>query len=140
MNRSTLLELDGVGNVLLGIPLILFPSTVSRFLGLPPPNTTLYPVVLGSIFCGIGIALLVERFKPSWSGLGLGGAMSINALFGLVLVAWLVFGQTALLVRGAIVLWGLAVILIVISAAELIVIRFQADNQPFQPDELSRHR
>ena len=133
MKRSTLLELDGVGNVLLGIPLLVFPSAVSSFLGLSPSETTLYPVVLGSVFFGIGIALLVERFKPSLSGLGLGGAMTINLVFGLALVAWLLFGQAALPLRGAVVLWGLAAILVGISAAEVFSLGHGAHHKRLPP-------
>ena len=128
MKRSTLLELDGVGNLLLGIPLLLFPTAVSNFLGISTAGTTLYPVVLGSVFFGIGIALLVERFIPSLSGLGLGGAMTINLIFGLALIAWLLLSQTALPLRGAVVLWGLAVILVAISAAEVFSLQHGAKN------------
>ena len=32
--NAKLLELDGVGNVLLGLPLLIFPGLVSRFLGI----------------------------------------------------------------------------------------------------------
>ena len=129
MKRSTLLELDGVGNILLGLPLLLFPDAVSSFLGLSSSDTTLYPVVLGSVFFGIGVALLVERFKPSLSGLGLGGAMMINLVFGVALVAWLIIGQTALPLRGAVVLWGLAVILVAISSAEVFSLRHGARDR-----------
>ena len=119
MKRSTLLELDGVGNLLLGIPLLVFPRTVSSFLGLTAADATLYPVVLGAVFVGIGGALLMERFKPSLSGLGLGGAMAINLVFGVALFCWLLFGQVALPLRGALVLWGLAAILVAIGLAEV---------------------
>ena len=82
MTNLRLLELDGIGNVLLGLPLLLFPEFVSRFLGLPTTEATFYPAILGAIFVGIGVALLLERVKPSHGGLGLGGAMSINLIFG----------------------------------------------------------
>jgi len=123
MKQSTLLELDGVGNLLLGIPLLVFPGAVSRFIGLPAVEATLYPVVLGAVFFGIGLALLVERFKPSLSGLGLGGAMTINLVFGVVLAVWLVMRPVALSLRGALLLWGLAVVLVAISLAEVFSLR-----------------
>ena len=117
MMQARLLELDGVGNVLLGLPLLLFPGLVSDFLGLPRSGTTFYPAILGAVFVGIGIALLLERFKPSLRGLGLAGAMSINLVFGVVLAGWLLSGVD-LPTRGLLVLWILALILVGISVAE----------------------
>ena len=120
MTNMKLLELDGVGNVLLGLPLLLFPELVSEFLGLPTSGETLYPAILGAVFVGIGVALLLERFKPSLGGLGLGGAMSINLIFGLVLAGWLVLSGVGLPPRGVLALSILAVILVGISVAEAV--------------------
>ncbi len=69
-------------------------------------------------FVGIGVALLLERFKPSLGGLGIGGAMSINLIFGVVLTGWLLLSGVGLPLRGALVLSILAVILVGISIAE----------------------
>lgn len=63
-------------------------------------------------------ALLVERFRPSLGGLGLGSAMSINLVFGLVLGTWLLLSDVDLPPRGAIVLSTLAVILVGMSPSE----------------------
>lgn len=118
MMNLRLLELDGIGNVLLGLPLLLFPELVSEFLGLPTMGATFYPAILGAVFVGIGVALLLERFKPSLGGLGVGGAMSINLIFGVVLAGWLLLSGVGLPRRGVLVLSSLAVILIGISMAE----------------------
>jgi hypothetical protein len=118
VTNSRLLELDGIGNVLLGLPLLLFPRLVTEFLGLPGTGSTFYPAILGAVFVGIGVALLLERFRPSLGGLGLGGAMSINLIFGLALGSWLLLSDAGLPYRGVIVLSTLAVILIGISVAE----------------------
>lgn len=120
MTKLKLLELDGIGNVLLGLPLLLFPGFVSEFLGLSTTGVAFYPAILGAIFIGIGLALLVERFKPSLGGLGLGGAMIINLIFGVGLAGWLLLSQADLPNRGLIVLSSLAIILIGISVAEAI--------------------
>ncbi len=117
MTNNKLLELDGIGNILLGLPLLLFPEFVSEFLGLPA-ESVFYPTILGAVFIGIGVALLLERFKPSLGGLGLGGAMSINLTFGIVLTGWLVLTEVELPLRGSLVLWILAVLLVGISLAE----------------------
>ena len=119
MRQSRLLEIDGVGNVLLGLPLLLFPQVVSRVIGVPYSGESFYPVSLGAILVGIGIALLMERFKPSIRGLGLGGAISINLTFGVVLAAWLLLTRPALPLRGASLLWGLVVVLVGISLSEI---------------------
>ena len=118
MTSSRLLEVDGVGNVLLGLPLLMFPEFVSAFLGLPVHGATFYPAILGAVFVGIGVALLLERFKPSVGGLGLGGAVSINLIFGVVLAGWLVLSRADLPPRGLLLLSILAVILVGISMAE----------------------
>ena len=123
MAHARLLELDGIGNVLLGLPLLLFPGPVSSFLGLTPVDATFYPAILGAVFVGIGVALLVERFRPSLGGLGLGGAMSINLTFGVVLAGWLVLADVELPVRGLVVPSSLAVILVGISLAEAFSLR-----------------
>ena len=118
MTNLRLLELDGIGNVLLGLPLLLFPELVSEFLGLPTLGVIFYPAILGAVFVGIGVALLLERFKPSLGGLGLGGAMSINLIFGVVLAGWLLLSGMGLPRRGVFVLSALAVILVGTSMAE----------------------
>ena len=118
MSRERLLEFDGIGNVLLGLPLLLFPDLVSSFLGVSSSGTTFFPVILGAIFVGIGVALLVQRFRPSLGGLGLGGAISINLIFGIVLAGWLVLADEALPARGLVVLSALAAILVGIGLVE----------------------
>jgi hypothetical protein len=123
MTDSRLLELDGIGNVLLGLPLLLFPGAVSRFIGLPSTPITFYPIILGAIFIGIGIALLMERFKPKVGGLRIAGAMSINLVFGIVLGVWLVGDGASIPLRGALVLWALVLVLVAISLAELYLLQ-----------------
>ena len=75
MQRSTLLELDGAGNLFLGVIFLVFPNAVSELLGLPGGESRFYPTILGAILFGIGIALLLERFRGSqkFTGLGLVG-------------------------------------------------------------------
>ncbi len=122
MQRSTLLELDGAGNLFLGVIFLVFPNAVSELLGLPGGESRFYPTILGAILFGIGIALLLERFRGSqkFTGLGLAGALSINLSFGLALVVWLLASQVELTLLGSIVLWSLVVILVGISGIELV--------------------
>ena len=41
--RRALLELDGFGNILLGLVIALFPAPVARVLGLPGVEHAFYP-------------------------------------------------------------------------------------------------
>jgi hypothetical protein len=51
----------------------------------------------------------------------LGGAIAINLCGGLVLTAWLIFGELSIPSGGRVFLWSLAVILVVVSSIELLV-------------------
>jgi hypothetical protein len=124
MRRSCLLGIDALINLVLGALLVAFPTRLVEFLGIPPAESRFYPSVLGGVLMGIGIALLMERRRSSTSnlgGLGLGGAVAINLSAGIVLAAWLVAGQLHLPLRGTLFLWGLVVMLVVITAFEIVV-------------------
>ena len=94
MNSKTLLLIDGIINLALGVGLLLFPAVLVDALGIPQAESRFYPNILGAVLFGIGIALLVERFdgKRSMNGLGLAGAIAINLCGGIVLGALLLFG------------------------------------------------
>jgi hypothetical protein len=113
MHRA-LLELDGFGNIVLGLLFAFVPGPLARVLGLPGFESAFYPSLFGILLVGIGIALLVERYGHSqrFVGLGLGGALVVNLCFGVALTAWLVAGNLALPVRGYFVLWALVAILL----------------------------
>ena len=122
MNTSRMvLIVDAAINLLLGILLLLFSAPLARLLGVPAVTLSFYPNILGGVLFGIGLALLIECFRPldGLGGLGLGGAIAINLCGGLVLVAWLITGELSLPLRGQIFLWTLALVLMVISAIEL---------------------
>jgi len=129
MNSSKVLIIDAVVNFILGILLLMlipFPEQVTQFLGVPKVQQVFYPSIMGAVFIGIGIALLIESYREKTQqlvGLGLGGAIAINLCGGAVLVGWLIFGGLSLPMRGLIFLWGFAFILVVISSIELIVHR-----------------
>ena len=120
MRRSWLLLVDAGINLLLGGFLILFTPGIVHALGIPGASHRFYPNILGGVLFGIGVALLLEYFRRTQGpiGLGLGGAIVINLCGGAVLLAWLLFGAMNLPLRGRILLWGLAVLLIVISSME----------------------
>jgi hypothetical protein len=118
MKPANLLVVDAGINLVLGILLVVFPQGLVSALGIPDAAQGFYPNILGAVLFGIGIALLIERTRGS-SGLGLAGAASINLCGGLVLTGWLLFGSLALPLRGSLLLWGLALVLVVLSSVEL---------------------
>ncbi len=121
MRTSTLLNLDAAINLALGILLIAFPAPLITWLGIPGAASPFYPSILGAVLFGIGLALLLERYRPrpGMVGLGLAGAVAINLCSGLVLAGWLLLGRLSLPVRGNLLLGTLAVVLIGLSALEL---------------------
>lgn len=126
---NKLLRIDAVINFLLGILLLLtipFPKQLSAFLGVPTIEQGFYPSIMGGVFVGIGISLLLESYRQKHNqmiGLGLAGAITINLCGGLVLLGWLLFGNLNLPLRGIIFLWIIAIILVGISSVELINLR-----------------
>jgi hypothetical protein len=77
--------------------------------------------MLGGVLVGIGVALLIERYRPPLRmvGLGLGGAIAINLCGGGVLATWLLTGSLTLTGLGRFALWALVALLIGLSGLEL---------------------
>jgi len=122
IRRVTLLTIDAIINLLLGVLLIVFPDGLVELLGVPPAAHGFYANILGGVLFGIGIALMMEarNHTETGFGLGLGGAIAINLCGGLVLGGWLVFGDLSLPLRGLIFLWFLVVLLLGISVVEIV--------------------
>jgi hypothetical protein len=121
--QKLILLVDFIINLVLGILLLAYSSNLAFYLGVPEVESSFYPNILGGVFIGIALALLIEFLNKSegkTSGLGLLGAIAINLCGGLVLITWLIFGDLILPMRGFIILWTLAVLLIVLSGFEII--------------------
>ena len=119
--RKILLLVDSIINFFLGIVLLAYSEPIVEFFGLPVTSINFYPNILGAILFGIGIALFIEyKRKDEFIGLGLGGAISINMMGGIVLFLWLVFGNLNIPIHGTIILWVLDILLIGISSLELL--------------------
>lgn len=100
-----------------------YSNKLAEYLGVPKAESSFYPNILGGVFVGIALALLIEFFNKSdriTSGLGLLGAIVINLCGGIILIIWLLFGDLGLPLRGSVFLWILAFVLIVLSSIELI--------------------
>ena len=121
MSKKNLLTIDGIVNLLLGIILILFPASLISLLGIPETESKFYPNILGAVFFGIGISLMLERYKHLFNinGLGLGGAISINLCGGVMLAAWLLSGNLEIPTKGIIILWLVVAVLVGISFIEI---------------------
>lgn len=118
-----ILLVDALINFALGVLLLIFSPAIANWLGIPLSSTSFYPNILGAIFIGITIALLIDAIRKkghSNMGLGLLGAISINLCGGTMLAIWLIFGDLRLPARGLIILWTLVVILVIVSVTELI--------------------
>lgn len=120
-NQKTLLAIDAAVNLLLGALLLLFPIGIPRLLGLPQVSHHFYTTILGAVIFGIGIALLLELLGAPWGmrGLGLEGAIAINLCGGSVLLLWLLWRPFDLPVRGHVVLWSVAAVVLGVGMAEL---------------------
>ena len=122
MRQSLLLIIDAAINLGLGLLLVLFPSTIVEWLGVPYPDQPFYANILGAVFIGIAIALAIEirRDERYLVGLGLGGAVAINLCGGLALTLWLLFGDLSLTNAGLTLLWLLVVLLVGLSSFEFV--------------------
>ena len=115
-----LILVDSIINLFLGIILLAYSEPIIYFFGLPISDSNFYPNILGAILFGIGIALFIEyKRKDEFIGLGLGGAICINMMGGIVLFLWLAFGNLSIPIQGKIILWTLDITLIGISSFEL---------------------
>ncbi|MFC1581166.1 hypothetical protein ACFL4N_09710 [Thermodesulfobacteriota bacterium] len=129
-NHKILLAIDGVVNLALGILLLLFPAGILTLFGLPPTDTYFYASILGAVILGIGIALLLELwgFGRGIRGLGLGGAIVINFCGSGALLAWLLFSHFNIPMRGHIILWAVAVMVLGIGVAETVAGAWKYEN------------
>ena len=120
--HKLLLAIDAVVNLVLGILLLLFPVGVIRLLGLPQTNTYFYASILGAVIFGIGIALLIELRGADRGvrGLGLGGAIAINLCGASALVVWLLVGHFNIPIRGYVILWSVAIVVLAIGVAGIV--------------------
>jgi hypothetical protein len=121
-NRHALILIDGIINLLIGLVLLLFPWGTGNWLGLPIPDSNFYPVILGAVIFGIGLALMLEWKGPGEKiqGLGLEGAITINFMGGGVLFFWLVLAPFQLPLHGIIILWTVALTVLIVGLVELL--------------------
>jgi hypothetical protein len=120
--HALLLTIDGIINLALGILLLLFPLGMAELLSLPQSTVNFYPTILGAVIFGIGIALLIERYGHTRNirGLGLGGAIAINLCGAIALLVWLVSTPLNIPLRGYVILWSIAILVLLIGIIEIL--------------------
>lgn len=123
MSRSTILLIDALVSLVLGVVLVAFPKSLVELLGLPPTETTFYPRLLGAVVIGIAIALLFEwKRRPNGRvGLGVVGAIAVDLCAALFLAGWLLVGGLDLPVRGRVLLWLIVALLVGVSGLGLLM-------------------
>jgi len=119
--HKVLLAIDGVVNLILGAILLFFPAGLVELLGLPPTSTYFYASILGAVIFGIGVGLLLEMYgaRSRIRGLGLGGAIAINLCGGGALLVWLLAVPLSIPLRGRVILWVVAAVVLIIGIAEI---------------------
>ena len=119
--RKKMLAVDGIINLVLGVSLMAFPSGLIKALGIPGGESAFYANILGGVLFGVGIALVIESFRPPLRavGLGLAGAVSINLSGSIVLALWLASGRLSLSTLGTLVGWSLVIVVVGLSLIEI---------------------
>jgi len=117
----TLLIIDALVNLLVGLLLLIFPWGILTFLGLPPVHSYFYSSLLGAVIFGIGLALVLEVYGEKWQlrGLGIAGAIAINLCGGMALLFWLLFSALELSVLATLTLWIICIVVLLVGLAEL---------------------
>ena len=121
--HKILLLIDGIINIILGIIILLFPFGVDKLLGVPHPDSYFYSTILGAIIFGIGASLIIEicGFERNIRGLGLSGAIVLNIIGASALLVWLIIDPFDIPLRGYIILWSLAVLVLSVGIVEIIL-------------------
>ena len=129
MKMEKLLAIDAFINFMLGLIFIIFPHQIVTVIGvevstLPKTLNILKATIaiLGGVLFGIGIALLIEAYgKPRGiHGLGIAGAIAINFCGAGVLTIWLISDPFNLPLRGYIILWTIAIVVLALGFIELL--------------------
>jgi len=68
MSGTLLLVIDGGVNLALGFLLALFPRGFAEAVGIPIPSIPFYPIILGGVLIGIGLALFLQCFLGPFPG------------------------------------------------------------------------
>ena len=103
----------------IGLIMLLVPISAAKLAGLPHGNVGFWPRLFGAALLGLACAFAVEgSAQITARGLGLGGAVVINFVAVLALFGLLIF-KGASSMRGALLLWLLIAVLILLMLFEI---------------------
>jgi hypothetical protein len=107
----------------IGLIMLFAPLTAARIAGFPHGNTPFWPRLFGTALLGMAAAFAFEGYSQmtpgiSAKGLGLGGAILINAITLVSLIGTLIF-QGISSRRGALLVWALILTLVFLTLFEI---------------------
>lgn len=102
-----------------GLALLVAPVALARICGLPHGNSGLWPRLLGAVLLGLAGAMYAEVRLDTARGLGIVGAIIVNLSAVAVLLALAALVRPPAR-RGAAVLWGAALLLLLVSLAQIL--------------------
>lgn len=111
---ETLLKLSGA------LVLLIAPVWTARLLGLPAPGSAFWPRLVGGLLLGLGAASYMQGSLPG-RGLAPAGAIAINLAMAGTIAAMLVLRPGQCKRRGAVVLWLVVAMLVLLSLFELAI-------------------
>jgi hypothetical protein len=117
--RDQLLWIDALARLAIGGPLLLFPQTFIKMLGLPAAGNPFWPRLTGALLVALAAALFIEARFAGSRGLSLGGAFAVNVATAFMLATSLSVGGMGLPLRGRIAMWTAVGLLVLLSLVEL---------------------
>jgi hypothetical protein len=115
-----LLFVEAVLKLAGGIVLAVLPLTASHVLGLPKPDSGLWPRLLGAVLIGTAIGCYVEARVEGTRGVTLVGLAAINLSAAAMLAVLLSAQRASATARGRAVLWLLMIALLALAGLELV--------------------
>jgi hypothetical protein len=109
--------------LLAGAALALFPTQFFDFLPLQPGIHLFFLSILGVLVFGLGLALMIERFRSTHdriTGLGLGGLIVINSCASLAIFLWLLSRSLDLAAIELSIIWTVLAALVIITIFEIV--------------------
>ncbi|MBI1385091.1 MAG: hypothetical protein GC150_09295 [Rhizobiales bacterium] len=116
-----LLWLDALVKIVAGAFLVFIPRVSVAAFGLPKSDQSFYLRLMGALLLGIAAAIVVGGGGRSVGGLGAAGAGVINLLGAGMLSTLLMLPRATLAMRGRVLLWGVAGVLVVLGVGELLL-------------------
>ncbi|MGD9783304.1 MAG: ABC transporter permease [Hyphomicrobiaceae bacterium] len=114
-----LLLIEIVSKLSAGLLLMALPRATARLMGLPVPDLSLWPRLVGALLVGIAAATFIELRLPGSKGLSLAGLIAINLFVAAGLFVALVLRSGAPTRRGRVALWLLFGLLVLASLFEI---------------------